>query len=348
MGLDWNRIGSASTEPLVRPRDIFAALPNKPWSYLRQEQGEVLEGWFACRDQRDVVIKQNTGGGKTVVGLLIAQSTINQGVGKAVYLAPDTYLAARVREEATRLGLATVEQPDDPRFLAERNILVTTFQKLINGQSLFGVVGGRHTPIDLGVVVVDDAHAALATTEGQFRLTIPAEHPAFMPILGLFTDDLTEQNRKAYLDIAGGDATAVVRVPFWAWVEKQNAVWGILHPYAAARDEAFRFAWPLIADCLNLCTAMVSGSGIEIQPPCPPIDKIPSFVGARRRVYLTATLSDDSVLVTNLKANPAYLKQVVTPGSAADLGDRLVVAGLDVDDDGVVRPNGCAVPGDHQ
>jgi replicative superfamily II helicase len=50
-----------------------------------------------------VVIKQNTGGGKTVIGLLIAQSTLNEGVGKAVYLAPDTYLAGRVRQEAAAL-----------------------------------------------------------------------------------------------------------------------------------------------------------------------------------------------------------------------------------------------------
>lgn len=109
--LDWNRIGSAFAELLVRPRDIFAALPSKPWSYLRQEQGEALEGWFIRRDDRDVVIKQNTGGGKTAVGLLIAQSTINERVGKAVYLVPDTYLAARVREEAARLGLVTADDP---------------------------------------------------------------------------------------------------------------------------------------------------------------------------------------------------------------------------------------------
>ncbi|GAA4626971.1 DEAD/DEAH box helicase family protein [Actinoallomurus vinaceus] len=326
MALDWNRIGSSTPQQLVRPRDIFAALPNKPWSYLRQEQGEALEGWFARKDDRDVVIKQNTGGGKTVVGLLIAQSTINEGVGKAVYLAPDTYLAARVREEAARLGLATAQRHDDPSFLAERAILVTTFEKLINGQSLFGVVGGRHAPIDLGVVVVDDAHAALARTEGQFRLTIPFGHDAFIELFDLFADDLLQQNRKACLDISHGDVTAVVRVPFWAWADKQNEVWDILHPYAAARDDAFKFAWPLIADCLRLCTVMVSCRGIQIQPPCPPIDKIPSFVGARRRVYLTATLSDDSVLVTNLKADPKNLENVVTPGSAADLGDRLVLA----------------------
>src|SRR5689334_4928259 len=127
MALDWSRIGAGAHEPLVRPRDIFAALPSRPWPYLRQEQGEVLEKWFDQRTNHDVVIKQNTGGGKTVIGLLIAQSTLNEGVGKAVYLAPDTYLAACAREEARRLGLAVCDDPADLAFQRERAILVTTF-----------------------------------------------------------------------------------------------------------------------------------------------------------------------------------------------------------------------------
>ncbi|OLF06259.1 DEAD/DEAH box helicase [Actinophytocola xanthii] len=337
MALDWNQIGTSSPELLLRPRDIFAALPNKPWPYLRQEQGEVLERWFVRKDDRDVVIKQNTGGGKTVAGLLIAQSTLNEGVGKAVYLAPDSYLASRVRDEAARLGLQTAERHDDIRFTSGRAILVATFQKLINGQSLFGVVGGRHPTIDLGVVVVDDAHAALATTEGQFRLTIPVEHPACLKLFELLGPAVAEQSEKTWLDIAAGDPTAVARVPFWTWADKHGEVLDILHPHQ--RDEDFAFAWPLIADCLGLCTAMLSSRGVEIRPPCPPIAKIPSFVNAKRRVYLTATLSDDSVLVTNLKADPKNLEQVVTPGSAADLGDRLVLAPVELtpnlDDDAV-------------
>jgi hypothetical protein len=336
--LNWDQIGSSSSQLLLRPRDIFAALPTKPWSYLRQEQGEALEGWFARKDDRDVVIKQNTGGGKTVIGLLIAQSTLNEGVGKAVYLAPDTYLAGRVRQEAARLGLATAERHDDIRFTSGRAILVTTFQKLINGLSVFGVVGGRYPTIDLGVVVVDDAHAALATTEGQFRLSIPVEHPACLKLFELFGPAVSEQGQKTWLDIVEGDQTAVARVPFWAWADKQGEVLDILHPHQ--RDEDFKFAWPLIADCLSLCTAMFSSRGVEIRPPCPPIGKIPSFVNAKRRVYLTATLSDDSVLVTNLKADPTNLANVVTPGSAADLGDRLVLAPVELNpnlDDEAVR-----------
>lgn len=30
MPLDWSKVGAADQDPLLRPRDIFAALPNRP------------------------------------------------------------------------------------------------------------------------------------------------------------------------------------------------------------------------------------------------------------------------------------------------------------------------------
>lgn len=324
MPLNWDDIGSGTREPLIRPRDIYASLPNRPWPYLRQEQGEVLERWFTRRDDHDIVVKQNTGGGKTVAGLLIAQSTLNEEVGKAIYLAPDTYLATRVRQEATRLGLSTTTRHDDPEFLGQDAILVTTFQKLVNGRSVFGVTGDGREPIDLGVVIVDDAHAALATTESQFRLTVPPDHEAYTKIIKLFAGDLQEQSPKSWEDIRSGDFTALARIPFWTWADRAPEVVAILHRHRA--EEKFKFEWPLVADVIHLCAATVTTRGLELRPPCPPIGVIPSFVRAKRRVYLTATLADDSILVTDLNADPALLEQTVTPGSAADLGDRMILS----------------------
>lgn len=324
MPLDLGRIGARKQDPLLRPRDIYAALPRRPWPYLRQEQGEVLEKWFKRRTDRDIVIKQNTGGGKTAAGLLIAQSTLNEGVGKAVYLAPDTYLAKRVRQEAELLGLPAVSDPDDPEFRSQRAILVTTFQKLVNGRSVFGVVGGSRPPIDLGIVVVDDAHTALAATEAQFRLTISSKNDAYGKLLELFADELKAQSRNAWEDIRSDDFTATMRIPFWAWADRHEDVMRILHPYR--NDEGFLFVWPFIAEVLHLCVASVSSRGIELRPPCPPVNLLPSFDRALRRVYLTATLADDSVLVTDLDADPALVSNPVTPGSASDLGDRMILA----------------------
>lgn len=85
---------------LIDPRQIFASLPldRSKYPYMRDVQGEVLEGWFKRRDDRDLVIKMNTGGGKTVVGLLALQSTVNEGAGPALYLTPDNLLANQVNE----------------------------------------------------------------------------------------------------------------------------------------------------------------------------------------------------------------------------------------------------------
>lgn len=54
--------------------------------------------------------------------------------------------------------------------------------------------------------------------------------------------------------------------------------------------------------------------------PARQIEKLPSFHEADRRIYLTATLADDSVLVTHFDADPASVGNSIVPESAADLG----------------------------
>jgi hypothetical protein len=234
--------------------------------------------------------------------------------------------------------VATVSNPDDTAFHAQQAILVTTFQKLINGKSVFGVTGDGRVPIDLGIVVVDDAHAALATTEGQFRLTIPRDHETYASLLDLFEAELRGQSAKEWEDIQASDYAAVARIPFWAWADRQQQVMSLLHPHRL--EDHFKFEWPLIANILHLCAATVTSRALEIRPPCPPINMIPAFARARRHVYLTATLADDSILVTDLDANPGLLARPVTPGSAADLGDRMILAPIALNrslDDEAVR-----------
>lgn len=178
MPLNLERINAGRGDKLIDPRDIFSSLPNKTWPRLRLEQGEVLKTWFDRRCERDLVIKQNTGGGKTVVGLLAAQSSLNEGVGPAAYLVPDTYLVEQVLDEARHLGVPTTTDPHGATYRSGSAILVTTFHKVVNGRSTFGLVGQTKS-IPLNTVVVDDAHAALAAATHQFTATIPAGHDAY-------------------------------------------------------------------------------------------------------------------------------------------------------------------------
>ncbi|GEM_PF-4328472 len=59
----------------------------------------------------------NTGSGKTVVGLLILQSSLNEGIGPAVYITPNKFLTAQVIAEAKDLGIRATENEDDHLFL---------------------------------------------------------------------------------------------------------------------------------------------------------------------------------------------------------------------------------------
>jgi Helicase C-terminal domain len=328
MAFDFDELASTSALTDIRdPAELFDALPQKAegYGYLRVVQKTVLDAWSPRRDERDIVIKTNTGGGKTIVGLLLLQCGLHDGKGPALYLAPDPHLALRVIGEATNLGLSVVGDPDDARFLSCEAICVTTMRTLVNGRTRFGLRGpGGREPVTIGSIVVDDAHAALALTEESTQLRIPASHATHAELLELFEDELRAQSANAYLDIVDGDRSAVLRVPFSAWRAKQDRVLALLRPH---RTEAnFEWAWPLVADLLAICQCVVSADGFEITPPCPPIEKFPSFAEAERRIYLTATLADDSVLVTYFDADPETVGKPIVPESAADLGDRLILA----------------------
>jgi hypothetical protein len=335
MTFDFSKLArSGGIADITEPAALFDALPNKAegYGYLRAVQKTVLDAWSVRRDERDVVIKTNTGGGKTIIGLLMLQCCLHEKKGPALYLAPDPHLAERVRSEAANLGLTVVDEPESSKFLSGEAICVTTMRTLVNGKTRFGlsVTGGRQ-PLKVGSIVIDDAHAALALTEESTRLNIPLHHPAYAKLLDLFEDDLKVQGLNAFLDIKEGDRSAVLRVPFWAWRDKQAAVLDTLRPHRT--DDDFQWAWPLIADILTLCQAVVSAEAFEITPPCPPIEKVPSFADADRRIYLTATLADDSVLVTHFDANPDSVAASVVPESAADMGDRLVLAPQEINPD---------------
>jgi hypothetical protein len=327
--LDFSSIsGRAVADTAIEPRRIFAALPAKSskYEYPRDVQSEVWDEWHDRRAESDLVVKMNTGGGKTVVGLVMLKSCLNEGTGPAVYLAPDKYLADQARAEAKQLGIATVNEPRAAGFLNGSAILVTNIYKLVNGRSQFGVQD-MTKPIDVGTVLVDDAHACLGTVEEQFTLDIPNSHVAYDALLNLFRSDLKLQSPARLLDIEADDPVAAILLPYWAWQNRQEHVLEILHPHR--KDDHLGWVWPLLVDSLSVCEVAVSADRFEIRPPCPPIARIPSFVRARRRIYLTATLADDSVLATHFGADPESVSFPVTPRSADDLGDRMILAPMD-------------------
>jgi hypothetical protein len=74
MPIKYDATGSGqSADTVTDPQKLFQALPAKAkkYAYLRDVQGDVLGKWYVSTKERDAVIKMNTGGGKTTVGLLL-------------------------------------------------------------------------------------------------------------------------------------------------------------------------------------------------------------------------------------------------------------------------------------
>ncbi len=103
-------------ETTTDPKRLFRALAKpagSPFVFPHDIQSEVWDKWFTRRDEADLVIKMNTGSGKTVIGLIILKSSLNEGQGPAVYLVPDTQLESQVQETADGLGIAWTGDPRD-------------------------------------------------------------------------------------------------------------------------------------------------------------------------------------------------------------------------------------------
>lgn len=320
--LDLSKIkvdGSKDIDPTI----IFTNLPHKKakYGYLRDVQSEVLNSWFSRRDNLDNIIKMNTGSGKTIVALLILQSCLNELNERSVYIVPDNYLVKQVIEEATNLGIKATNDIVSYSFAQKKSILVTTIYSLINGMSKFGM---NSSNIDVGSFLIDDVHSCVNIGIDQSTIKISrAEHSLlFDKILEIFSEDLKNQNHANFVKIRENDYTAnPMAIPYWSWQKKSEIILELLYK----NREDFKFHFPLIEDILELCYCCISYNEIQITPKCLPIHKITKFNQAKRRIFMSATLNDDSVLVTNFDINPQNIKNVIMPRKSNDIGDRMIL-----------------------
>jgi hypothetical protein len=320
MPIDFSDMLDGDDEVVLHPRDIFFTLNRGPnFSFPRDIQTEVMNRWFESRNNRDNIIKLNVGSGKTLVGLLLLQSSLNEGKGPALYVAPDNQLLQQVIHEAEALGIDVTDDPRDASYAAGERICVVNVYKLFNGRSVFGVGG---TDINIGTVAIDDAHACLSTISKQFRIELENTHDAYKKILRILAEDLRSYNEARFLDVEAGDPREQMEVPFWSWDAHLPEILKVLHEHRAG---SLQFTYPLLKEILHQCRCVIGGQGLEIEPYYPATDLIQSFRRAKRRIYMTATLADDSVIVTHFGADPEDLSKPIVPSSSQSMGERMIL-----------------------
>lgn len=318
--IDFSKLNLEKNEKIIEPRDIFMSLPSKSkeYEYPRDVQSEVWKDWFDNKDRKNTIIKMNTGSGKTVVGLMILQSCINQGFGPAVYVVPDNFLIEQVRVEAEKLGLSITLEEDSYSFMTKESILIINIHKLVNGKSIFGL--REKNNITIGSIIIDDVHACLDTINNQFSISINKEDVEYSKIMQILEKPLLNYCKDEYLDVTQfNDKRTRILVPYWIWQEYNSEVKNLLKQ---SKSEVI-FHFPLLKDEFELCNCIITSSRIEITPKGISLNKIAKFEEAKRRIFMSATLSDDSVFISTMGLTKEELTNIITPKKANDIGDRL-------------------------
>ncbi|MFH0345882.1 DEAD/DEAH box helicase [Bacillus vallismortis] len=318
------------------PTEIFKTLIHKEgYDYLRDIQKDFLKLWNSKRSQKDIVGILNTGAGKTLIGQLMLLSKMNEGVGPVVYLCPDRQLVMQAVEQAAihNIPVVTISQETGQaaelpiEFLNGKAILITTFERMINGRSIFGVEGYGNRPIQkIGALVVDDAHSCIKKARQQSTIIIKNDHPAYSKLWNLFEHSIRQQGEGAFTAIKSGELTVSRVVPYWVWKQQKQSVFNVLQSLYENNDESVRFTWGIIGDELSKCQCYISGSQIEITPPYIPVQRIPSFFNAQHRFVLSATFNNSTDLITELGIDKNSVEDPLKVENQGDAGERLIIA----------------------
>ena len=317
MGIDFTkRSQNKSVEKKTHPCEIYETLDrhaNKgPLRVPVQET--VLNEWFdSFQDKSDVILKLPTGEGKTLIGLLVLQSKINQQKGSSLFVCPNKYLANQAKTQAEEFGIpyCSIDEdglPDD--FINGEKILITHAHMLFNGRSKNFGIGNESVGVDN--ILLDDAHSCIEVIKSSCKFHITRKSQCYVELLQLFSNSLKSQGAGTFADIQNESANAILAVPYWDWLAKTDEVVEILSKYNKQQYDGVWFAWNLLKDNIENCIAIFSGTEIEISPYTLPIEEFGAFSGASHRVYMSATISNDSFFIRDLGLSKDVIENPLT------------------------------------
>jgi len=322
------KLGLESIEKKINPVEIYDELDRRSETGpLRPAQKDVLTQWWSKRkDDKDLVLKLHTGQGKTLIGLLILQSKLNQKKGPCLYICPNKYLVKQTCQEAEKFGIGYVtidnsnsnSLPD--QFLNSEKILITHVQKVFNGKSIFGI-GGKFTEVN--TIILDDSHACIDSINEAFKIRVDNSHDLYKELLRLFKDDLREQGEGSFIEIESGESTTFLPVPYWNWQDKKSEV--VKKLLTHKDDKKVVFTWDLIKDTIDNCQCFLSGKELEISTYFSPINQFATFSRAEHRILMSATTQNDSFFLKGLGLNIQSIINPLTPEQEKWSGEKMIL-----------------------
>lgn len=325
MNFDFSKLKPQTRDSReVDPIALFRSLRVSDTSIndLWLAQGDALREWNTRRAESDVSIALNTGAGKTLVGLLIGQSLVNELRSLVVYACSSIQLIEQTAKKAGGYGLpvTTYAKGEFSNDLATKGdaICLTSYQALFNGKS-------RFRREDIGGIIFDDAHAAEHLLRDHFSLRVTKrDFPgAFASIVGEFEEYFHNIGMaSSYGEVIENRSSGLIFVPPFEVKKVHTSIVRCLRESGIDGPLNTAFAWEHLKDHIDLCAFIVSSTEVTITPPFVPVGALCYFSRDIRRVYLSATLSSMDVFIRTFGLKPSAQ---IAPTTTAGECERMIV-----------------------
>ena len=325
--VDFNkRLKNKAVEKKINPIEIYNSLDRRSEAGpLRPSQVSLLDQWYReKKNEVDNIVKLHTGEGKTLIGLLMLQSKLNENEEPCLYLCPNIYLANQVKYEARKFGIPICELSENndipDEFMAGKSILISHVQKLFNGKTIFRL---NNKSVKANSVLLDDSHACIDSIRDALTIKLPKGSAPYQKLRALFEEDLSAQGPGSYLEISNGNFNTMLPIPYWSWHEKNDEVVRVIQEYSD--DIEIKFAWDVIKDKIADCQAFISGEALEISPLLVPIDTFGTFAKAKHRILMSATTQDDAFAIKGLGISINAIKNPLSNNALKWSGEKMIL-----------------------
>lgn len=326
--MDFGKLSrpGASSFP-IDPIEIFKRTPNldDAPNDLWTGQSAALAQWNKARRISDVLISLNTGAGKSIVGLLVAQSLVNEKTPKILYVCSTNDLIKQTSREAKKLGFKFSMRFsgafDNDLYETEKSFCITNYSTVFSAFSPF------RTNLLPSAIIFDDAHVAEKYVRDAFTISIQRLKYAelFNRIISILTPSFEQIGRRTTLDHTienknSGPLMAPVNAgyDYQSQLSKEIATVG-----KSSKDIGLQSTHVAMKDFIKHSCIMISSNTIEITPPFLPTSAFPVLRDdSIRRIHLSATLKSKADMVRTFGREPI---KIIEPENDAGNGERLII-----------------------
>lgn len=323
--VDFSKLNNSATQAKAATlQETFLRLDRKVSHVeLRPSQVALFKMIDEAIDRRDLVVKLNTGGGKTTTGLIYLKHLMDKYKESGVFLVPTTQLAEQVVEEGVRIGLQVVSwsaKESHPPEAATRceAVMVCTYDKFFNGKSTFARSDVRLVPC---AIVLDDVHAGIESIKKCFSADLSEE--ARQSLVDLLGDSLADSDPGNWARVDSGDPAGVLEVPHWMLADNIASIRVVLGRHA---DESpLLFSWPYISRNLELARLVIGGRGAAIALDPPLVAHVEHYERAKHRLFMSASIHDGAPLIRELGCEAVAAENPIEISGEAAVGERMVL-----------------------